>query len=395
MKKILFITGRLPFPLDDGWKLRTYHLLKGIACSGYAVDLLTFTGQDEDRRSLAAMKELCGSVFPEVRIKQYAFMDLLNGVMGSTPFSVLNYYSRHMARSFTELTKADTYACIQFEDIVMTKYIDLIDIGKTRLILDMHNIESHLLKRYAQEEKNIFKKAYAHLTASKLNRYEIEFSKKFSRILVCSPEDASILASRGVSAGVEIVPNGVDVEYFKPTSEAKDKCLVFVGTLNYHANVSGVLHFAKSIFPHILERNPDIQWYIVGKDPTDEIEDLASENIIVTGPVPDVRPYLSKAAVVVAPLLVGGGTRLKILEAMAMQKAVVSTSIGAEGIGAKHGENIILADSDQGFASEVNNLLEDQNMAERLGCAARRYVEAHFSWNYVTNHLLDIYSRIL
>lgn len=395
MKTILFITGRLPFPLDDGWKIRTYHLIKGMVNSGYKVDLLSYVSEDEDSKAIEAMRNICNSVFAVIRAKHYSVADLLKGLVTSIPFSVYNYHTCQMAKAVVEIIKDNNYDFVQIEDIVMCQYLDGIVGSCSNIILDMHNIESALLERYAFESKNYLKKNYAYLTANKLNKYEIEYGSKCSKVLVCSQEDSDILATRGLRGKIEVIPNGVDTNYFQPMLEGNDNSIVFVGSMDYHANVSGVLHFAENVFPQIRIKNPGIRWYIVGKKPTAEVLGLASDSIIVTGSVPDVRPFVAAASVVVAPLLVGGGTRLKILEAMSMGKPIVSTSIGAEGIEVSSGENIILADNDKDFADSVNELLRDRQKAEQLGKNANRQVLKGYAWNSISGRLAKMYETLL
>jgi polysaccharide biosynthesis protein PslH len=395
MKQALFVTARLPFPPDDGWKIRTYHIMKGVAASGYKVDLVTFMRPGEDHSLADGLKDVCRTVDITTRQKNYAVSDLVKGVLTQTPFPVYNYHDKKMISTLAKRVSSTQYDVVQFEDIVTAHYRELIPLGAAKVILDMHNIESHLMERFAVESASLAKSWYARQTARKLSRHELEQARNCDRVFVCSCEDGRLLEERGNAHNIVVIPNGVDTVFFSPMEVIPDLSLVFVGSMDYHANVTAVLHFARHIFPLIASRHPNVRWYIVGKNPTCEVRALASEQIIVTGAVPDVRPYVARAAVIVVPLLVGGGTRLKILEAMAMGKAVLSTSIGSEGIAVTQEENILLADTPEDFANEVSRLLEDHDLTERLGIAARAFVELRYSWDVITHQLAICYGSLL
>jgi glycosyltransferase involved in cell wall biosynthesis len=218
----------------------------------------------------------------------------------------------------------------------------------------------------------------------------------FDRVFVCSADDRTRLAAISPAAAIDVVPNGIDVDAFTPDDRiASDGSLAFVGTMDYHANVTGALHFVEHILPVVRRRHPRVITYIIGKSPTDEIRALASDTVRVTGAVPDVRPFLNRAAVSVVPLLVGGGTRLKILESMAMGKAIVSTSIGCEGIDARHGETIFLEDDPESFGARVSELLEHPAEAKRLGVRARAFVDAQFRWSSIVEIIASAYRACL
>jgi polysaccharide biosynthesis protein PslH len=257
----------------------------------------------------------------------------------------------------------------------------------------MHNVESHLMLRYADNESSPARRVYARLTAAKLATYERSVADEFDGVFVCSEADRKLLTDMNISSDVVVVPNGIDPKLCQPTGAVIEKgSIVFVGSMDYHANRTGILHFVKSTLPLVLSCYPDAKLYIVGKNPGPEIMAVASSGIIVTGMVDDVRPYLELAAVVIVPLLVGGGTRLKILEALAMGKAVVSTSLGCEGIDAKSGDTISLADRPEMFARAVVELLRKPEQALRLGARGRTFVLKHYDWNRITGRIIDCYN---
>ena len=394
-KKILFVTCRIPYPLDDGWKIRCFHLMKSFTEHGWVVDLLTFLPSGMDDTSVGGLARICREIYTAPRQKSYAPSDLLQGLLTSIPFPVLNYTTPKMSKLASEVVRQKNhYDLIQIEDIMMCN--NLVDTSGEKIVLDMHNVQSELMRRYALTERNFFRKKYAQVTAEKLVRYEKRLGSTFKMIFVCSEEDRQIVLRNSPTIPVDIIPNGVNSDFFSSGSQSQElDRIVFIGDLGYHANRVGVRFLVEDIFPRVRQRCPSVQLVIVGKNPSLQISAYADDSVIVTGMVVDVRPFLESAKVVVVPLLSGGGTRLKILEAMAMGKAVVSTSIGCEGIPAQHGKHIILADTSESFAEEVCKLCNDEGRRFTLGEDARSFVKAGFDWNAIGDRLFQVASSLV
>lgn len=387
-KTVLFLTARVPAPLDDGWKIRTFHLMQGYVRNGWQVDLLSFCQPEQEPGDFPELQVLCSRLHLVPRAKAYSPMDLLRGLVLSTPFHVHNYHLQAMVDAVQQMIAEQAYDLVQIEDVVMAQYV-VPTMDKSLRILDMHNVESALLRRYAEKDGNLFKKIYARLTAAKLEGYERDVAGKFHKIMVCSAQDRELLQGKTMNIPVQVTPNGVDCDYFQPLPMDPAKDLVFVGSMDYHANISGVLYFVHNILPLIHQKFPETHFTIVGKNPPEAIRRLAGERVAVTGMVPDVRPYLVRARVVVVPLLVGGGTRLKILEAMACGRPVVSTSLGAEGIGAVDNEHIFLADDPSQFAKSVLRLLEDIDLCNTVAGASSKFVKDIYSWTTIQDKMIS------
>jgi glycosyltransferase involved in cell wall biosynthesis len=261
-------------------------------------------------------------------------------------------------------------------------------------VLDLHNIESLLMKRYAECVTNPLKRVYADVTWRKLWRYETTTYGRFDECLACSEEDRTIALQQAPAARVTIVPNGVDLQLGVSMEETHriSARLVFVGRMDYHANVDGIVWFSREVLPRLRAVRPDVSVQIVGGNPSPEVRRLAQPGVIdVLGFVEEIGPFLREAAIVVVPLRVGGGTRLKILEALGLGKAVVSTRVGAEGIAITHGSNILIADEAGQFAESVLALLADPGWAHRLGLAGRRLVEQQYNWEAIVARLEELY----
>jgi sugar transferase (PEP-CTERM/EpsH1 system associated) len=389
---VLMLVARVPWPLDDGWKMRTGNILKGLAAQGAEIDLISFG--DPDQLVPDAFRSACARIQLVRRERPYAVGDLVRGVLGRTPFSVLNYRAEAFAQGVRDACRDTAYDLLLIEDVVMAQYA--VEASARVAFLDMHNIESHLLQRYARSERHLARKGYAYLTARKLTHYERAISRRFDRVLVCSEEDRGRLRSGASDLPVAVVPNGIDPAYFSDAAvRPVDGSIVFVGSMDYHANISGVTHFVRAILPMIRSRHPNVTTYVVGKNPAPEVRALAGDDVVVTGAVDDVRPYVAAAAVSVVPLLVGGGTRLKILEAMAMGKAVVSTPVGAEGIPAPDGVALVLAEQGHEFADRVCELLEDRQRAEAIGGRAREFVLRHYDWTAIVDEIVDRFEELV
>jgi glycosyltransferase involved in cell wall biosynthesis len=247
------------------------------------------------------------------------------------------------------------------------------------------------LKQSNDADRNILRNDYI-----KFEKYEKKYLRLYDGIIAMSETDKGYIHKYcGNELAVHVIPNGVDVEYFAPLdSEVERSTIVFTGTMSHPPNDEGIQYFCKNIFPKIVAKEPEVKLVIVGHAPSKEVQALADGcKVTVTGFVPDTRPYFASAAVIIVPLLTGSGTRLKILEAMAMGKAIVSTTLGAEGIACTDGENILLADTPEEFSGKVLELMKNQNFSESIGKKARELACERYSWKNLSLNLEEIYNR--
>jgi sugar transferase (PEP-CTERM/EpsH1 system associated) len=393
MMDILYVTSNLPFPPTDGPRIRLFSFIRSLA-QRHHISVLSFLRTTEDAHAVEALRAYCADVQVIRRKPGYSPWRLVRGLLGPTAFGVINYYDPDMASLIKKLMRQRSLNIVQAEGIQMAQYCLNLSCST---IIDLHNIESRVMKRFAKVEPNPLKRAYAEVTWRKLVHYEQKVYSRFSHCLTCSEEDQKVVGEWAGTERVTVIPNGVDVKQYSldgHSSEPGDR-LVFVGRMDYHANVDGVKWFCKEILPYIRSRRPTVVFQIVGVHPTKQILQLARpDQVEVTGPVDDIRPYLRQAKVVVAPLRVGGGTRFKILEALAMGKAVVSTSVGSEGIAVTSGHELLIADSPREFADQVIRALEGDELRLRLGLLGRRLVEDRYSWDATCRRLEDVYSSL-
>lgn len=299
-----------------------------------------------------------------------------------------------MQRAIDKQTARIHYDAVLFESVLLAGY-QLPAV--TRRIIDQHNIEHELLWRTSEQEHSWIRKWYNWQEGRLVRHAEIARCREADILLVTSERERialqNLLPDTASKQIIEVIPNGVDVETFTPSSQEliQPGRLVFTGAMDYFPNIQAALFFAEHCWPLIRARLPGATWEIVGKNPPPEVRRLADQQgISVTGTVRDVRPYLARAAVAIAPLLVGSGTRLKILEAFAMRKAVVSTNIGCEGLDVEHRKHLLIEDQPEAFAQAVVTLLNDIVLRTSLGTAGRALVEDRYSWRMCGDRLLRL-----
>lgn len=393
--KLLVVSPYLPSP-TWGFSARSYHLLKTLARK-YAVSLLalderTEKGASDDTyllKRLTYKVQLIPRSAPHLkRLKQLA-----NVVRGSS--TVLNaHIMAEMQQALDALLAQDCYDAVLFESVLSAGYYLPEDLA---VVIDQHNIEYELLQRTSARETAWARKWYNQRESRLVKPVEIERCRRADMVLVTSERERLLLKSLLPGSVIEVVPNGVDIETFHRDRSEREVSsqIVFTGSMDYYPNIDAVLFFAQHCWPFIRAQIPDATWQIVGKNPQSEVQKLAElPGVTVTGSVPDVQPFLAKSAVAIAPLLIGSGTRLKILEALAMQKAVVSTSLGCEGLSLVPGKHLIVADQPEAFAQAVVELVKNPEKRRTLGTAGRSLVEAEYSWERCGDQLLHALEKM-
>jgi len=376
---LLMVSPHLPHP-SWGAGTRSYYLLKALSRK-HTVSLLALTDSSDFETHCEALAEMTLvlrviSHPPSGRKRLYQLMSVLRG----RSYLLDSYILAEVQKELDALISHVHYDAIIFESVFMAGYRLPEDVP---IIIDQHNIEYELLQRTYQREKEWLRKGYNWWESRKLKSVELERCRQARAVLVTSERERIQLKRLLPRSIIEVVPNGVDTTVFDTVhvqQETADR-IIFTGTMNYYPNIDAVLYFARECWPLIKAQVPGATWQIVGKDPPAQVRALAElPGITVTGVVPDIRCYLTEATVAIAPVLIGSGTRLKILEAMAMRKAIVSTSLGCEGLSVIPGKHLMVADQAQAFAQAVVDLLQDAAKRMALGNAGRALVEAEYSW---------------
>jgi sugar transferase (PEP-CTERM/EpsH1 system associated) len=402
--RVLFLSQIVPYPPHGGVLQRGYHLLRELGREA-SVNLLAFVHPDalptdatlDDSRT--ALQKFCESVeyfplWPKIS-PVHRVAALAAGACSSSPFSVLAHRSGLYQRRVSEILKTERIDVIHVDTIALSQFVP--QECRTPVVLTHHNIESQLMERRASVEKGALAKWYLRRETDKLKSYEATLVRRYDVNIVVSRQDEETLLHMAPGLRTMIVPNGVDVEYFTLDPEQEGPALIYTGGMNMFANRDAVLFFLNDIWPLIREQEASVRFFAVGQDPPKELKDFAARDprVVITGYVTDIRPLVRKSSVYVVPLRVGGGTRLKVLDAMAMGKAMVSTSIGCEGIDLRPGEHLVLADTPEEFAKETVALLADKARRLRLGRAARSLVEERYSWRIIGQKLFDAYREAM
>jgi sugar transferase (PEP-CTERM/EpsH1 system associated) len=392
--RVLILTPSLPYPPIWGFGIRVFEFVRLLA-RRHEVSLVTYAEPGEEEK-IKAVAAVCSSVHtvprnPETeRSKRLA---QLSSVFSSDSYQRRSLSSSAMQQKLDELMKRERFDVVQIESSQLAGFT--FD-PRAVTVLDEHNIEYELLYRMYSTEGSPLRRMYNWLEYQKFKREEVTSWQSVSGVVSTSAREEVIMRQAAPKTPVMVAPNAVNVEYFCPSDEPIDSdALVMTGLMHYRPNIDGAVYFVREILPHILASRPKAVFYIVGAGATNELKRLASDNVVVTDTVADVRPYVYKSAVFVVPLRMGGGTRLKVLEGMSMAKAVVSTSVGCEGIDVTHDEQLLIVDEARGFADAVLQLQADRARRLEMGRAGRQLVERQYRWDSVVDRLEGFHARLV
>jgi glycosyltransferase involved in cell wall biosynthesis len=390
--RILFVSPRQCWPIASGANLREYHFLRGLA----EPSELTYAFFREPAFEAPTAEDLpfCNAIEPVLRPPVYNAGRLVRGLLGRYPLPVVNYTSAEMTATIARLASATPFDAVHFDSTHMAAYVPVVRklLPRARIFFDWHNIESEGMRRFAEVTPSTAKAMYARLTARKMESLERDLVRKPFGHFVCSERERERLAEIAPGSRVEVIENGVDTSSF-PRPSAAGQRILFVGLMAYHANIDAVTWFVREIWPAVRGRFPDKVLTIVGAKPAAEVLALAAEpGVEVTGTVPDVKPYYNGAFAAIAPLRTGAGTRLKILEAMAARIPVISTAIGAEGLGIRPGSDILLAETPDEWV-EAFARLHDQTFRDALTTAAHQLASDRYDWSIIRAVLYRTFSR--
>jgi glycosyltransferase involved in cell wall biosynthesis len=384
--RILFLQKQILFPHDTGAKIRVLNVLRHLGKRHEITFLCNLRAGEEIHLEKMHALGLRLETVParESRRGSLRFYgDLAKNLLSPYPFSISRNYDPVLHARARALVAQERYDLLICDTVFMARHT--LDLKVSARILFQHNMEALILQRHAEKSTGWLRARYMALQAQRMRRFEEACGRHFDTIIAVSEQDRQKFAREYGWQHVQAIDTAVDVDYFRSngTPEKADH-IVFVGSLDWLPNQDGAVFFAERVWPLIRRVRPQAVFQIVGRNPPRSVRRLENvEGIDVVGTVPDVRPYVAGAAVMVVPLLVGGGTRIKIFEAMAMGKALVSTTIGAEGLPVTSGEHLLLADDPCDFAQAVLDLLNDPERRSRLGQSANRLVRASYSTEIV------------
>jgi sugar transferase (PEP-CTERM/EpsH1 system associated) len=381
--RVLVLDEEFPYPTNSGKRTRSFNLYKRLAAQ-FHIRYIAYGERDSAAaNALRSVDIEPVAVSARVPSKQGLgfYLRLLANFLSPQPYIVTSHYSRVYREAVREnLTQFQPHLLL----CEWTPYV-LYARGHLSIkkMLSTHNVEADIWQRYYENERNRFRRWYIGRQWRKVERFEHAALNWVDGALAVSEQDRARLVHRCPGLRTALIPNGVDLDYFRPTPQpATRRHLVFTGSMDWRPNQDAARYFVRDILPLLRKARPDLECAFVGRDPPADIRELAMvPGVHITGTVEDVRPYVERAAVYVVPLRIGGGSRLKILEAMAMGRAVVSTTVGAEGLDVVHDRHLMLANDPSGFAASVLRLLDDPDMCMRLAAAGRHIVEQRYGWS--------------
>lgn len=403
--KILIVSPNLPYPPDDGGRIRIFNLVKFLSIS-HEVTLLCFAWEHTgELKSINEMRRFCKKVVPvprklDAKTKIIVRLKHLLNLFSCTPWMVEFLETREMKDKLKGLLKEEKFDVVQLEYGYLAGYADTIKQTDSSAIIavDQHNVEWALKYRIAgNKSQGLFSRLFSWYEGFRFLGWEKRKAALIDVFLFVSENDAKLQAGKILGIKTAIAPNGVDTQYLKQAVSGLEgkPDLLFLGKMDWLPNEDSALYFAREIFPRIKKKYPDILFYIAGKGSLPALKHLASDkNIRLTGYVGDIREYYSKNFILVVPMRIGGGTRFKIVEAMASGVPVVSTSIGCEGLGVEHGENILIADSPDEFTAAVSQIINNDALKQRLRAGGRKLAETCYDWRTVVNNLEKVYSNM-
>ena len=398
--RILWLKTELLHPVDKGGKIRTYQMLKELKRNHHVtymtLDDGSAAGDARDRAEEYCAELICIAHPRREKFTAGFYLELARNLVSPLPYAVVKYRSAEMQRKIRALIQGNKYDVLICDFLAPAVNVprDL----KCPLILFQHNVEAMIWRRHYEVQTNPIKKAYLYGQWLKMRAFEAAACRRFDYVVAVSREDRALMQREYRAAAVDDVPTGVDTSFFRPlgTEPRTAHNLVFTGSMDWLPNEDAIRYFTEQIMPLLKRVLPDVTLTVVGRNPYPALIELSKRDasIIVTGRVDDVRPYMERAAAYVVPLRIGGGTRLKIYEAMAMEKPIVSTTVGAEGLPVRDGAELLLADSPQAFADAVVRVLTDEEFARRLGDCSAALVREQFGWDRVARRFVEICEKV-
>jgi sugar transferase (PEP-CTERM/EpsH1 system associated) len=405
--KILFIVPYVP----DQIRTRPFNFIKSLKARGHHISVVTLWSDEWERQSLDQLDEICDEVHAFHQKKSRSLMNCVRVLPTQMPLQAVYSWSPAVANFLAEITpdlSHGMYDIVHVEHLRGSRYgLELKQLFLERgisvpVVWDSVDCISLLFEQASRQSRSNFGKWVTRFEKPRTRIYEAALRDSFDRVVTTSRVDADALRrlppERGGGCRIEVVTNGVDIGYFHPDhSIAKArKTLVMTGKMSYHANVTMAVHFCQEILPRILSEDPEVQLWIVGKDPARNVRNLASlPGVRVVGTVPDLRPYLWKSTIAVVPLTYAVGVQSKVLEAMACATPVVMSTACKAGLGVRSGHDALVADSDEDFANKVLSLIENVAQRKAIADAGRRFAESNHSWGVVVQRLEEVYDELI
>jgi glycosyltransferase involved in cell wall biosynthesis len=409
--KLLWLSHLIPYPPKGGVLQRSFYLLRELS-KHHEIDLLAFNQKDliaplykgDIERGLVdahqELSKICNVVeFFDIECDSKAAgkrLLALTSLFSRYPYTINWLRSETFSKTLSEKISRESYDLVHLDTISLDIYRPLL--GNLPCVLDHHNIESHMLLRRSRQEKSLVKKAYFFQEGVRLQRFEKRVCPEYWGHITCSDIDSERLRMITASSDIKTIPNGVDTNFFAPKGlKQDDKTLVFVGTMSWYPNIEAAFFICNEIMPRLRLLRSGVRLQIIGANPPEQLRKFAlkHDDIDVLGFVDEVRDYIEKATVYVCPIMDGGGTKLKILDALAMEKPIIAHKIASEGINVTDGLDILLADQADEYAELIVRLIESSTERVSLGKAARKLALEHYDYTSIGKSLSDYYVKLV
>jgi len=398
--RILMIASYLPYPATSGGRIRIYNLLRRVA-NRHEVSLAALLESSDDVEGVSHLRQFCARVETAIMDRRSRWAKapgMLRYALEGKPPELRLLHSEELVGKIGRLFSMIDFDIAQIESH-MALYLATLPQTKSYKSLQMfHNVASHELARIAHVERREDRKLRTWMNGMILGRWEPRYAENFDRCTTVSEVDRQLLIKANPRLQIDVVPNGVDIEKYQPLPLPPTNIppsLMFIGSMGYAPCADAVLYFCSDILPLIRQAINPMELRIVGQDPPPEVLKLNGSGVHVTGRVEDVVPYYRESTVCVVPLRAGGGTRLKILEAMALGRPVVSTTIGCEGLDVVDGEHLLIADTPEQFAEKTLRLLHDRKLYQHISAKGRQLVETNYDWDKIAERLMDVYQEMV
>jgi sugar transferase (PEP-CTERM/EpsH1 system associated) len=399
--KVLWLNAGLLLPLDKGGKLRTWHVMRHLA-KRHGITYVSFEDAWQTDADRAGMREVCERLVTVPRSDAAKgtwrfYADASRYLLDRVPYAVAKYRSPSYRRTVEELVARERFDAVVCD--FLPPVVNMPDRLPCPTIIFTHNVEAEIWRRHVEHATNAASRLLLAQQWRRMLRFEADALSRFDLVLTVSEADGKTLERLypdALHAPLHVVQTGVETDYFAPASATPDRArLVFTGSMDWLPNEDGMAYFCREILPRIRQSEPDATLSIIGRSPTPAVKKLAEiPGVEVTGRVEDVRPHIARGSVYIVPLRIGGGTRLKIFEAMSMAKAVVSTTVGAEGLPVTPGRDLAIADDPARFARAVVHLIRDEASRRDMEASARRLVVERYDWSAVARDFEAALQRV-
>ena len=397
--RLLIISNLIPLPPNSGSRIRVHQLCRRIA-EKHDVGFACHVWDDDDEKQVSRLQETFHPVITG-RVRRSPWVRLLppmaRDILHRRPPTLSLWRSSELAAKLRKLLSEARFDIVQIEEAFMGPYIDLLPAAsQSKTVLSLHNVMSDQAKSFERIANSPALRSWHRLNGRLCSRWEARLVSRFDRCIAVSERDLGLLHRMNPGVRAEVVPNGVEVDSCpRLAPPSGPPALLLVGDMNYEPCRDSAIRFVRSVFPRIRQRFPDCRFWIVGRGPDSKLRSLEGDGVHVTGAVDSVVPFYQECHVSVVPLRAGGGTRLKILEAMALGRPVVSTSIGAEGLDVRDREHLLIADDENQFAEEIISILGQPDSAQAMVRRARALVESRYDWREIAECQLSLYDELV